>query len=65
MSVRAKTKAKKTGKESAKKTDLEHEEKGGVESKGAVQAPVLACTAAHSPSSAAFLAVQILQTQNS
>eukprot|EP00961_Rhodomonas_salina_P285086 3852421-Rhodomonas_salina.1 len=35
MSVRAKTKAKKTGKESAKKTDLEHEAEGGVESKGA------------------------------
>eukprot|EP00961_Rhodomonas_salina_P286082 3865419-Rhodomonas_salina.1 len=29
------------------------------------RAPVLACSAAHSPSGAAFLAVQILQTQNS
>eukprot|EP00961_Rhodomonas_salina_P128030 1725727-Rhodomonas_salina.1 len=34
MSVRAKTKVKKTDKESAKQTDLEHEAKGGVESKG-------------------------------
>eukprot|EP00961_Rhodomonas_salina_P136879 1841088-Rhodomonas_salina.1 len=29
------------------------------------RAPVLACSTAHSPSSTAFLTVQILQTQNS